>query len=202
MGPAKPGGTRRIAAVVLAAGASTRLGQAKQLVRVESESLLHRTVRMALEAGCAPAVVVLGFEAERMRAELEGLDAVVAVHPGWAEGMGSSLRCGVEAVCRMEPVPDEVLVLVCDQPRLTAEHLRALLERQGESGAQITASAYASRIGVPAVFARELFGELLRLEGDQGARNLIRNHASEAEGIPWPEGTVDLDIPEDLRGVD
>ena len=193
---------RRIAAVVLAAGASTRLGQAKQLVRVEGESLLRRTVRMALEAGCSPVVAVLGFEAERMRAELEGLDAVVAMHPGWAKGMGSSLRCGVEAVCRMDPVPDGALVLVCDQPRLTTETLRVLLRRHRAGAAQITASAYAGRMGVPAVFARTLFAELLRLDGDQGARNLILDHAQEAEGIPWPEGTVDLDAPEDLRRIE
>ncbi|HEX4036491.1 MAG TPA: nucleotidyltransferase family protein [Acidobacteriaceae bacterium] len=193
---------QRVAAVVLAAGASTRLGQAKQRVRVGGESLLHRTVRMAVEAGCSPVVAVLGFEAERMRPELEGLDAVAALHPGWAEGMGSSLRCGIEAVSRMEPLPDAVLVLVCDQPRLTVKHLRALLERHQSGRAGVTASAYAGRTGVPAVFAQALFGELRRLEGDRGARELIRSHAGQAKGIPWPEGTVDLDVPEDLRRID
>lgn len=189
----------RVAAVVLAAGASTRLGQAKQLVRVGGESLLRRTVRIAGEAGCSPVFVVLGFEAERMRPELEGLTAEVVVYPEWAEGMGSSLRCGVEAVLGAETVPDAVMVLVCDQPRLSVEHVRALIERQRESGAPITASVYAERTGVPAVFARQVFSELAGLQGDRGARDLIRGHAERVEGIFWSEGSVDLDLPEDLR---
>jgi molybdenum cofactor cytidylyltransferase len=190
---------RRIAAVVLAAGASTRLGQAKQLVRVAGESLLRRTARMALEAGCAAVVVVLGFEAERMRPELDGLPVKITENPRWAEGMASSLRCGVESVQRMEP--DGVLLLVCDQPRLSAEHLRILLSRH--RGKQtITASAYAGNMGVPVVFGRELFPELLALQGDQGARAVILRHGEQTEGIPWPEGTVDLDRPEDLRRVE
>ena len=201
----------RIAAVVLAAGASVRLGRPKQLVRIGQsgggggESLLRRAVRLALEAGCAPVVVVLGFEAERMRAELEGLAATqvrAVVNAEWAEGMGSSLRCGVEAVRGMEPIADALLVLVCDQPRLTVEHLRRLLERHREGRAAITASVYAGKTGVPAVFRQELFGELAGLEGDRGARELIRSHAGAVEGTPWAEGSVDLDLPDDLRGIE
>lgn len=199
-------GQARVAAVVLAAGASTRLGQPKQLVRVKGESLLRRTVRLALGAGCTPVVVVLGFEAEAMRAELGGLAPEGAVRavvfPEWAEGMGSSLRCGVEVVRRMEPLPDGLLVLVCDQPRLTEEHLRRLMEAHGASEAAVTASLYAGRMGVPAVFAGRIFGELAALRGDRGARELIRSQAAAAQGIPWPGGSVDLDTPEDLRGIE
>jgi molybdenum cofactor cytidylyltransferase len=191
----------RVAAIVLAAGASTRLGQDKQLVRVGGEPLLRRTARMAAEAGCAPVVVVLGFEADRMQAELEGLALEVVVHPGWAEGMGSSLRRGVEVARGMEAVPDAVLVLVCDQPRLSVEHLGALIERQRQSSAPITASAYAGRAGVPAIFARRVFLELAGLQGDRGARDLIRRHGEAVETVAWPEGSVDLDVPEDLRGI-
>ncbi|HEX4066811.1 MAG TPA: nucleotidyltransferase family protein [Acidobacteriaceae bacterium] len=193
---------QRVAAVVLAAGASTRLGQAKQLVRVGGESLLRRTVRIAAEAGCFPVVVVLGFEAERMEAELEGMPAEVLVFPEWAEGMGSSLRCGVEAVRRSDPPSDAVMVLVCDQPRLSAEHLRALLTQHRTSAVPITASVYAGKTGVPAVFAREAFPELQGLQGDRGARNLIRRRADRVQGISWSDGSVDLDVQEDLRGVD
>jgi molybdenum cofactor cytidylyltransferase len=191
---------RQTAAVVLAAGASTRLGQAKQLVQVEGESLLRRTARLAVEAGCAPVVVVLGFHAERMRVELQGLEVVPIVHPEWATGMGSSLRRGVEFLTGMNPVPDGVLLLVCDQPRLTLDHLRALLVQHDKGRQTVTASAYEGTMGVPALFARELLGDLARLEGDRGARELIRSHA--AQGISWPEGGVDLDVQEDLRWIE
>jgi molybdenum cofactor cytidylyltransferase len=193
----------RSAAVLLAAGASTRLGQSKQLIRLEGESLLHRTARLAVEAGCSPVFVVLGFEAQRMQVELRGLPVEVLTNPQWEEGMGSSLRFGMTALCRHQPQPDSVLVLLCDQPRLTAEHLRELLAAHKEGGGSaITASVYAQRAGVPAIFPARLFPELLASVGDQGAKNLIRAHAVDVQGILWPEGEFDLDRPQDLNRLD
>jgi len=193
----------RCAAVVLAAGASTRLGQPKQLVRLEGESLLHRTARLALEAGCSPVLVVLGFEAETLRAELHGLHVDVVVNHEWQEGMGASLRSGMEALRDSDPQPHAVLILVCDQPRLTADHLRTLLARhQSARPVAITASVYARRAGVPAIFSAKLFSALLASSGDRGARDLIRAHAAEVQGIPWPAGELDLDLPEDLTTIE
>jgi len=188
----------RCAAVILAAGASTRLGQAKQLIEVEGESLLRRTARLALEAGCAPVVVVLGYEAERMRAELAGLGVETVENAEWREGMGSSLRCGVSWLARRESGDDNILLLVCDQARLTADHLRALLARHATGGSAITASQYAGRAGVPAVFAAALAPELLDCSGDRGAREVIRRDATRVQTVEWPEGAIDVDGPEDL----
>jgi molybdenum cofactor cytidylyltransferase len=184
-------------AVVLAAGASRRLGRPKQLIPIEGESLLRRTARLALEAGCAPIVVVLGFEAERMAAELADLHVATAVNANWSSGMGSSLRCGVAAARRARPEMDALLLLVCDQPSLTVDHLRTLLALHGSGSAPVTASAYAGRSGVPAVFAPRFFPELERIEGDCGARDLIVGHNTQA--VPWPEGARDVDFPEDLQ---
>jgi molybdenum cofactor cytidylyltransferase len=196
----------RCAAVILAAGASTRLGQPKQLILLDRESLLRRTTRLAVEAGCSPVAVVLGFEAVRMLPEVECLPVEVVTNSEWQEGMGSSLRCGMTALCQTEPQPNGVLVLVCDQPRLSSEHLRELLVRHQSAnagtrgtGITITASFYAQRAGVPAVFSASLFPGLLASAGDQGARNLIRAHAAGLQSIPWPEGELDLDRPEDLK---
>jgi molybdenum cofactor cytidylyltransferase len=190
-------GASTVAAVVLAAGASRRLGRPKQLILHDGESLLRRTARLALEAGCAPVVVVLGFEAEVMRAELGGLAIDVAVNPNWPDGMGSSLACGVRAALGVRPKTDALLVLVCDQPRLTMAHLHALLAHQTAGAAALTASAYAGKSGVPAVFAASFFPELMQLEGDRGARDLILRHG--AQTVDWPEGIHDIDLPEDLR---
>lgn len=190
---------RSFAGVVLAAGSSARLGKPKQLIRIGGESLLRRTVRAALEAGCAPAIVVLGSEAERMRGELAGLAAIPVVNEGWAEGMGSSLRRGMEALGAGEAEPDGVVLLVCDQPGLTAEHLRGLMDRHVAEGKGITASGYGGKAGVPAVFSRELFAELLTVEGDRGAREVIRRHGGEVGVVEWPAGELDVDRPEDLE---
>lgn len=188
----------RIAAVVLAAGASTRLGKPKQQIEIEGESLLRRTVRLAAEAGCAPVFVVLGYEAERMRAELAGPDTRAVINERWGEGMGSSLRCGMEAVCLLEPHPPGVLLLVSDQPKLTAAHLRRLMAEAGEEADRIAASGYAGGGGVPAVFGQRYFAELAAIEGDRGAREVIRRHEERVSLIPWPEGELDLDRPDDL----
>ncbi|MGB6130226.1 MAG: nucleotidyltransferase family protein [Acidobacteriaceae bacterium] len=190
--------TRRIAALILAAGASTRLGQPKQLLRLDGESLLRRTARVAIDSGCAPVFVVLGYAAQQMQAELNGLPATALINENWTEGMGSSLRCGMAAVTRSQPSPQAVLLLVCDQPRLTVEHLQTLLHRHKTGNAPITASFYAQRDGVPAVLAASLFPDLLACSADRGARDLIRSHADRVQRIPWPEGELDLDRPQDL----
>lgn len=196
----------RCAAVVLAAGASRRLGRPKQLLRIDGESLLHRTARLAIEAGCSPVYVVLGFEAAQMRAELVDLPVETVFNPAWQQGMGSSLQAGMLTLQKSDPTPQAVLLLVCDQPRVTAEHLRMLLERHISAMANgkiaITASCYAQRNGVPAVFSGSVFSELSAASGDRGARDLIRAHRAEVEGIPWPGGELDLDRPEDLTTIE
>lgn len=193
--------TGRYAAVVLAAGASSRLGYPKQLILIEGESLLRRTIRLALEGGCAPVFVVLGFEAERMRRELDGLAATAVLNGVWREGMGSSLRRGAEVVAAVEPAPDGVLLLVCDQPQLSVEHLRTLLLHHAAGAAKITASEYGGKTGVPAVFAIELLPELLAAAGDQGARELIRRNPERVERVAWPGGEWDIDRPEDTNRI-
>lgn len=188
----------RIAAVILAAGKSRRLRQPKQLIQLAGESLLRRTARLAVEAGCAPVFVVLGYEAERMCPELNGLAVQPLTNENWAEGMGASVRCGVAAA---QGAADGVLLLVCDQPRLSADHVRALLTRHEETGALITASAYGGRLGVPAVFAAQFFAELLQIHGDRGARQVIEQHGDAVQVVEWPEGALDIDWPEHVRQI-
>ena len=111
-------------AVVLAAGASVRLGEPKQLVTIAGETLLERAVRAAREAGCSPVVVVLGADAERIAEQCDLSDAVVVVNDAWSEGMASSIRVGVGAL----QDADGVVLMTCDQPAVSAAHLRALLQ--------------------------------------------------------------------------
>lgn len=188
----------RIAAVILAAGASERLGQPKQLIQVGGESLLRRTARLAVQAGCAPVWVVLGFAAEQMRPELQGLPVQALTNAHWSRGMASSLRSGVSAA---QVSADAVLLLVCDQVRLSGDHLRALLTQHRGGTTAITASAYGGRLGVPAIFNARLFSELLQIEGDRGAREVIERHPAETQAVSWLDGAFDLDSPEQLKGI-
>jgi molybdenum cofactor cytidylyltransferase len=157
---------------------------------------------MAVEAGCAPVFVILGYDAERMRRELDGLPVQVVVNPAWEEGMGSSLRVGTAAAMAAQPLLAGIMVLVCDQPRLVAEHLKALIEQQDKGLRDITASAYAGRAGVPAVFGHVVLAELLAAEGDRGARDVIRRDPSRVASIDWPEGEIDVDRPDQLTTLE
>ncbi len=191
-----------VPAILLAAGASTRLGQPKQLLRLPafgSETLLDRAVALARAAGAAPIFVVLGAHAEKIHLECELLDCIVMHNEAWTEGMASSLRVGIAAVLENAPAATGALVLVCDQPGLSEEHLRSLLAAHQADADRIVASRYAGRTGVPAVFPRALFASLLELRGDQGARALLQQAGTAVHAINFPGGELDLDLPDDVE---
>lgn len=189
------------AAILLAAGASTRLGQPKQLVQLNGESLLRRAARLAIEAGCAPIFVVLGFEAERMQQELNGLDIRPVINANWQTGMASSLRCGIQSLQQENPVPERVLLLLSDQPQLSLEVLQTLMKKSVAENFLITASSYAGRLGVPAVFRKPLYSALQHVEGDKGARPVIGQYRAHASSIEFPDGAIDIDTPDDLNVI-
>jgi CTP:molybdopterin cytidylyltransferase MocA len=178
-----------IAAVVLAAGASSRLGEAKQLLSVGGERLLDRAVRVAREAGLSPIIVVLGSKAAEIAASCDLRDALVVRCERWDEGMSRSLQAGIEAAAKADRV-EAAVVMTADMPFVTAEHLRALARKKNT----VRASRYGGRNGVPAHFPRAAFAELLRLEGDAGARKLLGDAAS----VELGEAALDVDTAEDL----
>ena len=181
-----------IPAVLLAAGASRRLGRPKQLVALEGETLLRRAARAAL-AGCAPVLVVVGSRATDMAANLEGLPVTVVENPGWEEGMASSIRAGIRA---LPAGAAGVLFLVCDQLAVDGALVTRLLEVQGGHPDAVVACGYAGTRGTPSIFPARCFPALLELQGDQGARGLLRGEGVVV--VPFPEGDADVDCPEDL----
>ncbi len=178
-----------IAAVLLAAGASTRLGEPKQLVILGGETLLERAVRTAREAGCSPVVVVLGASHVEVLANIRLGDAVPVINEEWEEGMASSIRLGVRTLEFISSDAEGVVLMTCDQPAVAAAHLNLLMRRQ-----EVKASRYAGRNGVPAYFPKEFFQELMSLTGDVGARSLLAQAASEE----MPHGELDIDTAEDI----
>ena len=185
-----------VAAVVLAAGASRRLGQPKQLLILDGETLLARSVRLAFEAGAAQVLVVVGAQAELIGADVPAGIAAVVMNDEWEQGIASSIHAGVKAI---DGVARGVLILACDQPRLSAEHLRGLIETFAAQGeASIVASTYAGVLGIPAVFPRETFADLLALSGDKGARALLMQPPCPLIVLAFDGGEVDIDEPDDL----
>jgi molybdenum cofactor cytidylyltransferase len=177
--------TSGIAAIILAAGASTRLGRPKQTIIFQGETLLDRAVRISREAGATQTIVVLGAFAREIREECRLEGCAVVENADWASGMGTSIRRGIQAVSGVQGA----LILTCDMPAITSDHLRWVA-----ASGKLTASFYEGKRGVPAYFPREIFDQLLHLEDSRGAGQLL----FAADAMPLVRGEFDVDTPEDV----
>jgi molybdenum cofactor cytidylyltransferase len=182
-------------AIVLAAGASTRFGSPKQLARVNGQPLLQRVLALAGDQFGPAVTVVLGAHAAEISATLPPGSANIVINREWQEGLASSIRAGVQ---RLPGACDGALVLLADQPLVSAQGLRRLVAAWRRAPRQIVASLYNGIIGVPAVFPRWCFEDLRALRGDQGARVILRRHADHLVRLEHPEAALDIDYPEDL----
>jgi molybdenum cofactor cytidylyltransferase len=187
-----------VAAVIIAAGSSSRLGQPKQLLIIDGETLLQRAIRVAHEAGAMPVLVVLGAHREEIEARVDFAGSKIVVNAHWEEGMASSIRAGLEALLVDQPGTRGVLLMICDQPRVTPEHLGRMIDTFRQSETSVIASVYAGKRGIPAIFPRQGFSELLALSGDKGARGLLSEPGRKVIEIALDGGEVDIDRPEDL----
>lgn len=187
-----------IATLILAAGGSTRLGQPKQLLTHDGQTLVRRMAEAALSLRSGTVVVVLGADAERIGTELANVPVQTVLNGNWQTGMASSLRAGLNALTD-EPF-EAFLVLLTDQPYVTADLLRQLIDARQQTGRGIVACRYgdADHPGVPALFDVRYRPVFLNLTGDVGARNLIRQHADDVVDVSFPLGVVDLDTAEDV----
>ncbi|WP_017721223.1 nucleotidyltransferase family protein [Kamptonema formosum] len=185
--------------VLLAAGASTRMGTPKQLLLYQGRSLLRHSAEVAVASKCRPVAVVLGASAGLLRNEVRHLSVRVVENEQWAEGISSSIRRGIEALNAGPTELEAVVIMLCDQPFVSAESINKLVDTYSLSGQPIVASEYAGTLGVPALFSRRLFSELASLSGDRGAKDIIRNYSQYVACIPFSEGATDIDTLEDFE---
>lgn len=190
-------GRMSVAGIVLAAGSATRMGRNKVLLPLRGEPLVRRVVRAAVEAGLAPVLVVLGFEADLVRAALAGLPCEPVVNPRHALGMSTSLDAGVAAVPERAAA---AVVLLADMPFVDAAMIRAVVVRHRQAGASLVSSRYGAVPAPPTLYARVLFGELRGGEGEGRGREVVRRHAGEVSFVDWPASALsDVDRVEDLE---
>ena len=188
-----------VALLLLAAGASTRMGRPKQLLPYHGRTLLRHAAETAVATGYGPIVLVTGAVHEALVAEIAGLPIQASHNPDWATGMASSIRAGLTAVVGARPAA--VLIMLCDQPLTTPELLRQLVSQQQQCQAPIVAAAYGDTVGVPAVFDKALIPQLLALQGAQGANRLIASFGTAVGRVAFDAGLLDVDTPEQYAAL-
>jgi len=186
----------KVAAVILAAGGSSRFGKPKQLIELRGKTLLGRILDAATEANCSPIAVVISEAMIEVR-KLETTNATVVENENWQRGIGTSIRAGVQSVINHTPDVDAIVLLVCDQPFVDAFRIKQLIALRAQTVKSIVASSYANTLGVPALFGRSCFPELLALDDESGAKAIILSNPERVAELPFPQGEIDIDTMED-----
>ncbi|MBV8865799.1 MAG: nucleotidyltransferase family protein [Acidobacteriaceae bacterium] len=194
-------GCSPVAAVILAAGAATRMGTLKQVMSFGEKTLAEHAVMEAREAGFDPVIVVVGAQSKSVRSKLAAQPVAMVENRQWQSGMGSSISVGIQYLLGLGIDSAAVAILLADQPLIKASHLKAMRDQFSHTGATIIAARYNEVLGVPAIFKRSLFAALTVLDPAAGARSLLRDPAQQTVSFDLPEAAVDIDTPEDFAAL-
>lgn len=192
---------RVYAAIILAAGAATRMGEAKQLLTFGRTTLVQHAIEQAVGAGFDRVAVVVGAHAPEIIDVISDLSVDVVRNDAWETGMGSSLVAGLRHILNSGSNPEYVAILLADQPLVRAAHLAAMRRLAEQSQSPIIAARYGGTVGVPAFFHRTLFPELEALAPTAGARHLLKLPGQKVAVFDLPEAAVDIDTPEDFHAL-
>ncbi len=192
--------TDSIGVILLAAGVSARLGEPKQLLRFRGETLLRRSAKIALAASNR-VIVTLGARIGILRKEIEDLPVEIVENKNWETGMSSSIKVGLKKFLDDADKMKAIIVMVCDQPFVNENLLGKIITKFQETGSPIVACEYQNALGVPALFHRKLFPELLALDAQTGAKQLIKKYQAQTAAISFPEGAFDIDTPADYENL-
>ena len=187
--------TEETAVLILAAGASKRLGKPKQQLLFHSQTLLHRIITTAIHLKAGPVLVVLNKE-DKLK-ETENIVTVANHH--WQEGMATSIHAGIKQLQTEFPLVEKVIITVCDQPYVSVDLFKEMIAAYQKTNQPAIACTYAGTIGTPVLFHRSLFPELLELEGDKGARQLLNKDLHRVGLVNFPLGDIDIDTEEDYE---
>jgi molybdenum cofactor cytidylyltransferase len=186
--------------IILAAGSSSRFGSPKQNLVYQGKTLLQRAIQTALTSACCDcAVVVLGANEGDIRPNISDQQINITYNPDWHEGMASSIRLGITELLRLEPSVTTAILMLCDQPFVDPLLLYQLTERKAENDAGIIACAYKNILGVPTLFDKKYFPELMKLTGSEGAKKIINTYPDDVMSVPFGLGAIDIDTIEDFE---
>lgn len=185
--------------VILAAGASSRLGSIKQLIHFNGKTLLQHVIDEAKHAGVNPIVVVTGANANEVSTSIADSNVSIVFNKDWSKGMASGIVVGVDKMKMLNKDLEKIIIAVCDQPFISAALFNQLDQIQQESGKPIVASAYENTIGTPVLFTQKYFDELFGLTGDMGAKQILKNHSEDVATVDFPKGAIDIDTQKDYE---
>ncbi|MEH2228849.1 MAG: nucleotidyltransferase family protein [Nostoc sp.] len=188
-----------IAIMILAAGASTRMGTPKQLLLYQGRSFLQYITEIAIASVCQPVVVVLGANAEQIHPQIKQLPVKVVKNLDWASGMSTSIKSGIELLNNLPQKIEAVVITLCDQPFVSPQIINQLVDTYYSTKKPIIACEYGDTLGVPALFSQTFFSELATLKETSGAKKVINQNLNELFSIPFPLGDIDIDTPKDYE---
>lgn len=188
----------KTAIILLAAGSSSRLGSPKQLIEFQGKKLIQKAIDEAKKSKADSLVVVLGWNPELIKTGFDSSQTSFVINESWEDGMSTSMQAGLRFLLEKEQ-PDQVILMLVDQPFVDASILNQLISLKEKSGKGIVACSYSYTLGVPAIFDRAYFDEMLNLKGSEGAKKVIMKNRAEVFAVDFPLGAVDLDTEEDLR---
>ncbi|MCK5210387.1 MAG: nucleotidyltransferase family protein [Cyclobacteriaceae bacterium] len=192
----------KIELLIMAAGASRRLGQPKQLLEYKGESLIRRISKEALKAKIGNITVVLGYDNKNIEKEITDLKVNVFFNEEWEEGLGASIRNGLKYILDNKPDTNAILLSMVDQPFVDAVHLKKLANAYDAARKMIIASAYSGTFGVPVLIDSFYFDLLKELKGDEGGKKIFVNYIKDIVEIPFIEGAIDIDEKKDLKTLE
>lgn len=181
----------------MAAGSSSRLGRPKQLIEFQGEKLIQKSIEASQKSQADSIVVVLGWNPDLIKTGFDFEHIPFVANENWEEGMASSMQTGLRFLMEKEE-PDQVILILCDQPFVDTELLDRLILDKRNSGKGIVACSYSGTLGVPAIFDQAYFDELLGLRGHEGAKKVILKNKADVFVVDFPLGAVDLDTEADL----
>jgi len=187
-----------ITLILLAAGKSSRLGSPKQLLMYKGKNLMQHSIDMTVTLGL-DIVLVLGAFRDQILEQVNTFDAKIIENEEWNEGLSSSIRKGLEGVLSSNPDTEAVILVLCDQPFLSAEILKQILEKYHDTGLPIVHCRYGEASGPPTLFHRSMFPYLMELKGSQGAKKVVKTYPDKVALVDFADGKWDIDTMEDYQ---
>ena len=185
--------------IILAAGSSSRYGSIKQLLHFNNKTLLQHVIDEAFDSGGEPIIVVAGANADEVLKEIKNKNVEIVFNKDWEQGMASAIVAGLKKTITLNNDIEKVIITVCDQPFVSSLLFQQLYRTQNESIKHIVACSYADTIGTPVLFTQKNFDALMSLQGEEGAKKILKASAEDIATIDFPQGNIDIDTREDYE---